>query len=179
MWCLEKPNLYSYTCIVHIRRINAEEKESYRCCLGERMYSIPCRASYFALGRIFFNWSWCIANIAPCTVAATLSALLRLLVNMMKTACALLLICRDCPKPLNLNLLYVYLYTDNCLVTEQKCFIYFTLLNFFTVLEKLSLKSPSVDASMYCHAVESSLNRFLHSYNNNLNANTKNWACHG
>ena len=45
---------FTYYCPVTscIQRIHSSKGKGRRCCLGDRSCSIPCRASYFALGPI-------------------------------------------------------------------------------------------------------------------------------
>ena len=82
------PMLYFLMSRMHRRRINTEEKaQVVAACLGDSIYSILCRASYFAPGRLeesdefilFFKSSWCKiaraarnwSNSVPLTEAAT------------------------------------------------------------------------------------------------------------
>ena len=48
---LAKYKIHSVQTMYHRKQINTEEKAKV-VCLGDRIYSIPCRASYFAQGRI-------------------------------------------------------------------------------------------------------------------------------
>ena len=44
--------------LLYIKKEIQKTRQMSSCCLGDRIYSFPCRASYFALGRIWRKDGW-------------------------------------------------------------------------------------------------------------------------